>query len=200
MFKSLIKSVGAVEFPSFQDTQLYMYEIDIEDPKLPKAYEEFNNALKSMMNHSPIKQGKAFVTIDSRHVIKGTTHRRPGPHVDGNFIFDWANGGGGGWLTGTKGRQLKLEDHLLQYHNEKGGTLISSSFSACKAWRGDVDGIPKQGGDCSHLILPDDSFILNPNEVYLMNSTCVHESLPLDKSVNRTLMRITLPPTEVVIK
>ena len=195
MINSKVVEKGTVSFPGFMGEKLYMHPIFIEDAvSLPNKY--FNKLISQMLAYSPIKSGKAYVTIDQKVVKAGKSHRRGGPHVDGNYLFGW---GGNGWLTGTKGRKLPRDKHMAQYCSKKGGTLIASDYSLCKAWNGKYDDIPKQGGDCSHFELKD-SFYLDKNKVYLLGSTGIHESVPSDKTVKRTLVRITLPCVNMEIK
>lgn len=208
MLESKIKEIGEIKFPKFSKADLYMYPIDLGAKKvvLPKNLTRFNKSINEMLKQSPIKSGIAFVTIDARIVEKETTHRRGGPHVDGNFIFSWPGsddeGGSGGWLTGVKGRILSPKNHKLQYCNKKGGMLIAATHSACKAWIGKYKARPKQGGNCAHMkkqLNKLTNVLLKPNVVYLGNSTCIHESLPIENTIKRTLIRITLPPKFVKI-
>jgi hypothetical protein len=206
MFSSKIIPVGHVKFPSiWTQGELYMHPIDLaQSLALPDRFNVFSEAVKTMLEHCPVKTGTAFVTIDQKTVQPGQSHRRGGPHVDGNFIFDWGNGdgGGNGWLTGGMGRYLPPEKHLLQYASPTGGLLIASSFQACSAWLGTFNGIPLQGGNCEHLVdqlKTKQKLLLQENVVYLGNSTCVHESLSVHQTVNRTLIRITLPHKEIVL-
>ena len=55
------------------------------------------------------------------------------------------------------------------------------------------EGKPNEGGDCSHIKTEDPGFILIANNLYYGNSQFLHESIPLDKPVHRTMVRITLP-------
>lgn len=194
MIISKIEKVDVVSIPFESVGELYMHPISLGIPvSLPVMYKSFETVIEKMLSNIDLTSGTAFVTIDQKAVKQNTTHRRGGKHVDGNFIFDW---GGSGWLTGSEGRVLSPEDHKLQYANELGGTLIASSYPLCKAWRGSFDELPLQGGNCANVSESNlDSFILEPNAIYLMNSTCVHESLPSDVDIDRTLVRITLPPT-----
>ena len=149
--------------------------------------------MKEIVAASPKQTGKAYITIDEKIVRKGESHRRGGPHTDGNYLFGWG-GGGGGWLTGEDGRFLPREQHEEQYCSEKGGMLIVSSYEACKGWNGEFEGQPNQGGDCTHLDLSNmNSFNLKSHTLYWGNSTFIHESLPLEEDVERQLVRITLP-------
>lgn len=198
MIHSMIANVGTVEFPApSEPTQVYMHPHVLGQPlELPVGARHFSNTVAAMLSRLGDVVGKVFITIDRRLVKASTSHRRPGPHVDGNFIYDWSGGGGGGWLTGTNGRVLPPEAHRLQYCNPLGGLLIASDYAACQVWTGQFEGQPEQGGDCSHMQDQLDrapTFLLEPNTLWLGNSTCVHESLPVSEDVVRTLVRITLP-------
>ncbi len=187
------KEIGKIKLPEYKGDRVYMHEFLIEDPKMPRGYERWNETLKTIVSHSPKKTGKAYITIDEKLVKTGESHRRGGPHTDGNYLFGWG-GGGSGWLTGEDGRVLPREKHLQQYCSDKGGMLIVSSYQACKAWNGEFKGEPNQGGDCSHIDLSGlESYNLKPNTLYWGNSTFIHESLPIEEDVERQLVRITLP-------
>jgi hypothetical protein len=193
MLKSKSKMIKPISLPEYRGDRVYMHEFNMENPILPVGYERWESFLKEVIDCSPKKTGKAYLTIDEKIVKKGESHRRGGPHTDGNYLFGWG-GGGGGWLTGEDGRFLPREQHKEQYCSDKGGMLIVSSYEACKAWEGDFDGEPNQGGDCSHLDLSKlESYNLKANTLYWGNSTFIHESLPLEEDVKRQLIRITLP-------
>lgn len=193
MLKSKSKKIKEISLPEFKGDRIYMHEFDIENPILPTGCERWIEVVKEMVSHSPKKTGKAYITIDEKIVKKGETHRRGGPHTDGNYLYGWG-GGGSGWLTGEDGRVLPQDKHEKQYCSNTGGMLIVSSYEACKGWNGDYNGQPNQGGDCSHLDLSKmENFILSKNTLYWGNSTFIHESLPLNEDVKRQLVRITLP-------
>ena len=184
--------VKPISLPEYRGDRVYMHAFDIANPSMPEGYERWNPTLREIAACSPKKTGIAYVTIDEKIVRKGESHRRGGPHTDGNYLFGW--GGGGGWLTGEDGRFLPREQHREQYCSEKGGMLIVSSYKACKGWNGEFDGEPNQGGDCSHLDLSEmESFDMERNTLYCGNSTFIHESLPLEEDVERQLVWITLP-------
>lgn len=178
----------------FEREYLYMHPIQLESFKsLPGKMDKFNSIIKSMIDFLPYQKGKSYVTIDRKKLNKGETHRRGGVHIDGNYCFGW---GGSGWSCGTQGKYLPSDKHLLQYGSKLGGMIIVSDEEACKIWEGEIEGLPGQGGDCNHLTdqlnyLP--TKILNKNTCYWLNSMGVHESLPLNNSCERTLIRLTLP-------
>jgi hypothetical protein len=193
MLKSKSKMIKPITLPEYKGDRVYMHEFDMANPSLPTGYERWNGVIKEIIASSPKQTGRAYITIDEKIVRAGESHRRGGPHTDGNYLFSWG-GGGGGWLTGEDGRFLPREKHEQQYCSDKGGMLIVSSYEACKGWDGDFDGEPSQGGDCSHLDLSKlESYNLKANTLYWGNSTFIHESLPLEEDVKRQLIRITLP-------
>jgi len=198
MIISRIKKIKETELPSYRGDQLYMYPIDLtKNIDLPlKRWQPF---IENMVKYIEGKVSEVFLTIDERLIKQGKTHRRGGPHVDGNFLYDWGSGGGNGWLTGGAGRSLNPVKHKKQYCDPRGSMLIVSSYAACRAWIGEFKGQPLQGGNCGHIqdqLSIADTFVLKKNILYHGNSTCVHESLPLDKDIKRQLVRLTINPWE----
>lgn len=194
IINSNVVMLNKIVLPKFEGLQLYMHKVSPNKINLPNGFKKYKKIIESMLSMIPNFLDEMYVTIDEKFLQKGNSHRRSGPHTDGNYIYGW--GGGGGWLTGENGRHLSREKHVHQYLSNTGGMLIASDYSSCKAWKGNIEGEPNQGGDCSHLIekLNNlDSLFLEKNTVYFMNSTAIHESLPVDENVHRNLIRITLP-------
>lgn len=129
-----------------------------------------------------------YVTIDEQFVRKGNTQRRGGVHIDGNWFLTGELNGGVWKVGGYWGTDREFSRH--------GGMIIASNYSSCAAWLGEFKGEPGAGGCCDHMkdqLATKEKLIMKANVAYLTNSTCVHESLPLDKDVYRRLVRITLP-------
>ena len=192
MISSQVKNLGAVEFPEFSESHVYMREFNLENPVFPKSALKYIELINKMLLLSPIKSGKSWLTVDSRCIQKGESHRRRGPHVDGRYTLSWGKGGGNGWLNGYGGEVLSDEQQCSEYAHPLGGMLIASDKPGCQYWIGDFDETPGQGGNCLKFNLNKPEIMLD-NHVYLANSTCVHESIEQDESVNRQLIRITLP-------
>lgn len=101
MFLSKIVLVKKIQLPKFKQTHLYMHEIDLSQKvNLPNEFKDYESIAQKMIDCSPVKEGIAWITIDNKFVSKGRTHRRGGPHVDGNYNYYW---GGNGWKTGDTG-------------------------------------------------------------------------------------------------
>lgn len=229
MIESRIIEVGNINLPSTVPYMLYMHEINLDGTVImPDGFEEWTDTIKQSI--APIQErdikGRAFVTLDRKHIKTGDSHRRGGAHIDNIWYPDVkAHGGGrhgstplpgrhgGGWYGGIhnmsgsweNSRPISPDDKwdgnndIYDFHNDKGGLLLVSDVSACEAWSGTFDGIPGLGGDCEHIRDQlKDGFLLKPNTMYLANSTCIHESLPVTHNITRTLMRISLPPVFVV--
>lgn len=182
MIKSLIKDAGAIWFPTFQPGFLYMRPINLSNPELPEYFTRYAILVRNMLERSPVQHGTAFLTIDSKLVPKGQTHRRPGLHVDGNYSQ------GCGWDRPRPG--------FNNWTGYTGGMLIATSYAACEAYTGEFQGEPAQYGDCEHFrsqLETAEKIVLQANSMYVTNSTCVHESVPVRENVARIIVRITLP-------
>lgn len=201
MILSITKKLGEIEIPEF-DGELKMIPFDMETFEgIPN---EFKGVIETMLKELDNKKGIAYLTIDGRIVEEGNTQRRGGAHIDGNYLptglfWNGGSGGGNGWKVGEGGAVLTSEQHKLSYESETGGMLIASSYPSCRGWEGEFDGSPNIGGDCTHIEGLGEGFMLDANTIYYGNSQFIHESLPIDKTVHRTIVRITLPMNYPVI-
>lgn len=81
------------------------------------------------------------------------------------------------------------------------GLILASNISACRAVIGEYHEIPREGGDCSHVDVSGmDEVIMLPNTVYAGNVGMLHESMPVAKDVQRTLVRLSVPGWTPVIQ
>jgi len=200
MIASISKELYPVSIPHYEG-EIKMLPFELSD--LANIPEKFKKLVENLISFLPIKQGIAFLTIDGKTIQQGSTHRRGGKHIDGNYIFagnsGWGgdnggNGGGNGWKVGENGFKLSLPQHKISYENPNGGMIIASDFVGCMGWNGVFEGKAGIGGDCTHLDIKQESgFLLKPNVAYYGNSQFVHESLPIEKNIHRNLVRITLP-------
>ena len=88
MITSKIKVISTIEFPAFNPGKLYMIPFELSNPvDLPNQLKQFNSVITDMINNNPIKNGIAYLTIDCKSIKAGDSHRRGGPHVDGNYIL-----------------------------------------------------------------------------------------------------------------
>lgn len=159
--------------------------------------QEFVPTVKSMLANLDLS-GTAYFTIHGKTLEKGQTHRRPGPHTDGNYEpCSWGKGGGNGWKVGENGPPITTQFHHDSYLVETGGIILASNFKACKGWNGIYNGTINVGGDCSKFDLSTGEFELQPNTIYYGNNHFIHESLPMSDNIHRVLARITLPQNHI---
>ena len=197
MIVSISKDLYHVEIPSYEG-ELKMIPFSLAT--LSEIPQRFKNVVSSMIKDLPVKKGIAYLTVDGRVVKKGETHRRGGPHIDGNYYpeFSTCGSGGNGWKVGEGGNTLNSDQHKQSYCVHTGGMIIASTIKGCKGWDGFFDGEPGVGGDCSHIEL-NEGFWLEPNMAYYGSSQFIHESMPIQEDHHRTLIRITLPPEYSVL-
>jgi hypothetical protein len=211
--KSNLHILDAVRLPEWRGDRIYMERITVREGRvliLPKALYRWKHALDDLL--SPVDgERDAFVMVDQGEVAAGATHRRPGPHIDGNWLADvkahggvspgthapfptlppspkpkpvpeWSTGGGG-WGS----RELTPE-----------AIFLVSDVAACVGYIGEIEGAPGVGGDCSHLDLGGVLRIpLRPNVGYVGNVTFIHESIPVPTACRRTVLRVNVPGWEM---
>lgn len=196
MILSVSRELYPINIPQFTG-QIKMMPFNLESlHEVPGA---LTKLVANMIAGLPVKKGIAYLTMDGKMVPKGTSQRRGGVHIDGNYLpSGWGGdgngtGGSGGWKVGEGGRIISSEEHKLSYQSSTGGMLIASTYPACKGWVGRFEGEAYVGGDCTRIKDLGEGFILKRNVVYYGNSQFLHESLPVDINIHRVMARITLP-------
>lgn len=193
MINSFSVKVKEIAIPHYSG-EIKMLPFDLSN--LSGVPDQFLPAVKDMISILPQKEGIGYLTIDGKQINKGASHRRPGAHIDGNFLhefYSWGDtGGGNGWKVGEGGREINSAHHKRSYMADTGGMLIASDYHACRGWNGIFEGEVGVGGDCTHLEL-DKGFDLLPHTLYYGSSQFIHESLLVEESIHRTLVRVTLP-------
>lgn len=187
MIISKVREIGGCKLPAYtKDRELYMHPIRLDEVNiLPEEFSDYNNCLKEALGKVPFT-GIGFLTIDSKELEIGETHRRGGIHIDNTYSIK-----SGGWCGNSTGQWKRSNEH------DYGGLMIISDYPLCKGWKGSYPYEPRFDGDLSHanfpLLYKKDSFMLLPYVLYLGNTEFVHESIPTTVPVKRSLMRITLP-------
>lgn len=173
--KSVIKLGEKISFPCFTHERAYM--IPFKKNNIPKKYSRWEKTINTMLKGIDTND-TIYLTIDQKTVNKGNTHRREGPHIDGNYIDN-------GWDTGPTWNTK---------NNDYGGIILASDKIGCKAYEGIFDGTIGEGGDCSNIDLSNAKIsILQPYQIYIGNVTMIHETIPALETQKRTFVRLTLP-------
>ena len=99
MFESLAHKIGTFEFPKFTGLRIMMMPFDFTDynsldEQQLRGWKK--TVVEILRTHAPIIHGRiGYLTIDEALVAAGTTHRRPGLHVDGGYAYGGSPSYGG---------------------------------------------------------------------------------------------------------
>jgi hypothetical protein len=181
---SEIEQVLTIEFPKPVGIRVLLMPFRFEDVQGTLPFRHWDSLVQQMIDASEYSSGVGFLTIDESHVIEGTSHRRPGLHVDGwpkdgaklrtGETLKGAPWGGGGW--------------------GKWGMLMASNLYGCNAYTGEFEGEPAEYGDCEHLRDQCSQHMeLEPNILYRCGPLTVHESIPSKVSEYRQFIRLSMP-------
>jgi hypothetical protein len=194
MLNSNYRSLCEVRLP-YAGRQKYMHSFDLALPEMAPGYEDYLEPVVALCRSAGATSGVAHMTVDEKIVEAGMSQRRPKPHVDGCFMPSiglWGGHPGPSWLHTCNDVGLDVVQRMP--------VIVAASASGCRAWRGLFEGQPAADGDLSHI---SDQLgtgeILEPNMGYLLSADCVHESMRLDVSTQRTFLRIALPVEYVMI-
>jgi hypothetical protein len=198
MLNSYYVPLCRVELP-FNRRQVYMHSFDIGFPVFPIELEDYAEPVKALLRAATVRSGTAHMTVDEKHVAAGASQRRPGPHVDGCYRpgapnpryagapGSWGSGGGGGgWLHNCNNVAAERPGRMP--------VIVAASVPGCRVWTGKFDGEPRDDGDLEHIRDQlGDGEVLEAGVGYLLSADCVHESMLMDRGVDRTFLRIALP-------
>jgi hypothetical protein len=180
-FDSSLEDLGPFELPAYTGLRWMMLPFRLDDIPRTITRKDWHGAIQKMVSRASVRTGTAYLTIDEAEVEPGTTHRRPGIHVDGvgpsGGIGGWGGGGhGGGWGTG--------------------GMIVVASHVGSQAWTGKFAARIGPNGDCEHMrpMLRDQRPVpLRGGRAYRLGATCLHEALPMPVRTRRTFVRLSLP-------
>ena len=124
---------------------------------------------------------RMYLMVDQSTVEPGKSHRRPGPHIDGT----WSEKGGGS----------RTPDFEAKKAFERELVILASDVEGCVAYVGSYDPMGfKPGGDCSDMDLSGlERVTLKAGFAYVGTAATIHESIPIKRACQRTLVRINVP-------
>ena len=170
---SVIRLGAAVTFPAFTGERVYMQSFlkSGDEVLLPSGLARWLPTVTAMLQGIKT-EAKMFLMIDQSEVAQGRSHRRPGPHIDGN----WSE----------KKDSLFNPDELL---------ILASDVEACVAYIGNYESAHiRLGGDCSTVDTKRMAKTrLEAGYAYIGTVATIHESLPVERACKRTLVRINVP-------
>lgn len=218
MYNSSVENVGLVTFPKFKPERIYMQKF-FKNSGLPKKYSHWQDTIDQMIATVDTDQ-PMYLMVDSGMVKANNTHRRSGLHIDGYWIDTedmqcWGN---------TPPRwNPKHDNEILSCHaptpphhwskptydgkkpnwNEAElkhpeALILASSYTSSRGFVGQWDGFIGDGGACDTVDTSNmKEVILKKNNVYISNVGFLHESLPVQEDVERTLIRISVKNWEL---
>ena len=200
---SRIKALGGVPFPAFAGERIYMQPFrDLRE--VPARWQDTVEAMLA-----PIKTDKTiYLMVDQKAIFTGEYHRRPGAHVDGNWIE----------AAGMHRNPDPYPSHRhpdpspgprhihagTHYRHTHGGyapelLILASNIAACRAYLGEFDGEPDAGGSCDHFDLSGaEQITLEPYRAYCGTATTIHETIPVAHPCHRTVVRLNIPGAEFI--
>lgn len=199
--KSIVQQRGRVPFPIHVCERVYMREFRKQDG-LPSDLARWQPTVNAMLAGVDT-DGPIYLMVDQGLVKAGSSHRRPGIHIDGYWVPALhAHGGGhrGGGHSGDSGEgQHRGGGHMTASwggsdYGQHEALILASDITGCRALVGDYQGVPGEGGDCTHVDTSGlKEVLLQPGFAYAGNVTMLHESLPAAADCLRTLVRLNVP-------
>lgn len=201
MYESFIREGQKVTFPRWQGDRHYMLPFTTASG-LPKSAERFQDIVDQMMLSVCVSRSQVcHLMVDEKYVAPGDCHRRPGLHVDGYWIAGLRCHGGK--HSPVPQHHSPSPEEPKPKKNKKKATeaiLLASSYTAARAFVGNYERdfiADWRGGDCSELGLGGlKEVTMRAGVTYLMDVFTLHESLPMDKAVLRSVLRINVPNYE----
>lgn len=191
---STVQRRGQVSFPLFTGERVYMQPFT-KKAGLPVNLARWQPTVDAMLDGVETDQ-QIYLMIDQKEVGAGHSQRRPGMHVDGYWIpaIHGHDGGGHGWHRHIRHGSCPNNAWSHVDFNQPEAIILASDVSASRALVGEFDGVIGEGGDCSHLNLSHlPSVTLQSGHVWAGNVSMLHESLPVERTCRRTLVRLNVP-------
>ncbi len=154
--RSLVKPNGKTSFPLFTGEQIYQVPFILGE-KLPEYLQRWQSTVDNMTRGLNC-EGEAYLMIDQADVLAGMSHRRSGLHIDGNWIPDVQCHGHGNPFPShvhhkepTPHKGVHDTPRASHVHDSqepgmrfsplsKGGLILASNVSACRAFTGEFEG------------------------------------------------------------
>lgn len=197
-FTSSVEVIGAITFPPFIQERVYMEKFT-KQSGLPKKLKHYQTTVDQMLDGIDTDDD-IYLMVDSSIVQANTLHRRGGKHIDGYWCDSDGHRGTGHRSISCHSPFPPTHKPSLFYDDWSNATLdhpesllLASNYEACKGWVGNYSGIILDGGDCSNINTDAmEEIYLQANTVYKANVGFIHESIPVNKTVKRTLIRLNL--------
>ena len=197
-YLSKVQELGPVPFPQFTAERAYMVPFT-KHQGLPNDLRRWQPTVDAMLAKVST-DGPIYFMVDQSTVDRGNSHRGHGVHIDGYWIpatNDW----GPKWTIGCHSIPGRHGGHRIG--DVQGGypvfatdeaIILASDVEAAQAFEGSWSGTIGEGGDCTGVDLTGLRPVkLRAGLAYAGNVTMLHESLPVQHRVQRTVVRLNVP-------
>lgn len=170
----MVSVLGQVKFPEFTGQREYMRGFT-KKSGLPNDLERWTDTIAPILENID-SDDMIYLTIDQKFIKAGNHHRRGGLHID-QYWIDSMWKGGGGWVNNAL--------------HEPQGIILATDKCNSVGFVGDWSGRVGEGGSVSENEIENmQKVFIEPNNVYFGNVGFVHETLPVEKDTERTLIRL----------
>jgi hypothetical protein len=213
---SYVRRGDYVGFPEWRGERHYMLPFTIQT-RLPERVSRFQCTVDQMMKGVDVSaRQECYLMVDEMEVATGLCHRRPGLHADGYWIPELKCHGGSPARhspvpyepvnpTPPKPKEPdpppppdpSYYDGRQKPKKATQGLLIASNHTAARAFIGHYERDflgDWRGGECFDLSTQGMTEVtLLAGVAYHLDVFTLHESLPVQDEVRRTLVRINVP-------
>lgn len=189
---SVVEKRSAVKFPEHLGERIYMLPVA---GRLPQRFARWQDTVDQMLD-GITPPSDVYLMVDQGVVQEGATLRRPGKHIDGNWLAAQNRHGGGGHVhTGRWDNPGNGWKHASAYAPE--AIILATDVLGARAYAGQFETDIGPGGECVNVdIAKMQAVDLTPFHAWAGNVTMVHESLPSVHSAKRTVVRLNVPGWE----
>lgn len=201
---SYVRQIGAVPFPMWTGERVYMRPFTKAaglPPHLSRWQPTVDAMLKGVETYLPI-----YLMIDQGEIMAGSTHRRAGVHIDGYWHAEVLAHGQAPYQPPGHGDGPSRPPHHAGSWKDQDrrwktcdlthpeGLILASDVAGCRAFVGRWVGEVGEGGDCSAVDLSGlRALPMKASVAYAGNVGMLHESLPLARDAQRTVVRLNIP-------
>jgi hypothetical protein len=185
--RSTVEKRSRVEFPENTGERIYMLPVR---GRLPSQYARWQNTVDQMLEGISPPVG-VYLMVDQGEVRCGESLRRPGLHVDGNWIAEF---GRHGHMHASRWDHPRPGFKHHSYTPE--AIILATDVLGCRSYVGDFDAVIGSGGECEADTSRMHAVDLEPFCAWTGNVTMLHESIPMQRATKRTVVRLNVPGWE----
>jgi hypothetical protein len=187
--KSEVQRMGAVSFPEHTGERIYMVPFVRQ---LPRELSRWQPTVDQML-YGLRGEGPCYLMVDQNTVRAGASHRRPGLHVDGNWVEPLRCHGNPPGHVHARGRWDNPKPYWNHFEYAPETIVLAADVIGAVAYAGEFEADIGPGGEVETDLLGMRAVPLEAGIAWAGNVTMLHESIPLAAETRRTVVRINAP-------